>query len=155
MSMIGDFGVCPKSKYDEVRNLIQKGKFVEIENLIKEIYSEVESSVTKLENGKCSGEVFIALFHYLKTAYEVNVRCGLDCFEEKWTDLTGDFDIIVFYEKEQILSLEDTIDFNELAQFINDFYQIDYGNAGQIACSVLFNNLKGVGADNILIWHLF
>lgn len=155
MSMIGDFGVCPKSKYDELRNLIQKDNFEEIENQIKEMYSEVESSATKLENGKCSGEVFIALFHYLETAYEVNVRYDLDCFEEEWRRATGDFDIIVFNEKEHILSLEDVIDFNELAQFINDFYQIDYGNAGQIACSVLFNNLKNVGADNILIWHLF
>lgn len=155
MSMIGNFGVCPKNKYDELRNLLQEDNFTKIENLIQEIYSEVESSATKLENEKCSGEVFIALFHYLETTYEVNIRCDLDYLGEKWRDTTGDFDIIAFYEKEQILSLEDTIDFDGLAQFINDFYQIDYGNSGQIACSVLFNNLKNIGDDNILIWHLF
>lgn len=155
MSMIGDFGVCPKSKYDALKNLIQEGKFGETENLIKEIYSEVESSALKLENGKCSGEVFIALFHYLDTAYEVNVRCDLECLAEKWRDATGDYDIVVFYGKEQMLSLEDKIDLTALAQFINDFFEADYGNAGQIACNVLFNNLKSVGADNILIWRLF
>lgn len=155
MSMIGSFGVCPKGKYDELRNLMQEDKFMEIDHLIKEIYSEVEGSTTKLENGKCSGEVFIALFHYLETAYEVNVRCDSGCFEEKWRDATGDFDIIVFCGKEQILLLENTIDYNNLAQFINDFYQNDFGNAGQIACNVLFNNLKSVGKENVLIWRLF
>lgn len=155
MSMIGSFGICAKNKYDELRNLIQIGKCVEIENLIKEIYVEVESSAAKLENRKCSGEVFIALFCYLESVRKVNVRCDFGCLGEKWRDTTGDFDIIVFCEKEQILSLEGNIDFAELSQFINDFYQIDYGNTGQMACSVLFNNLKRVGKDKVLIWHLF
>ena len=155
MSMIGNFGVCPKSKYDELRNWIQKGKWEETESLIKEIDSEVESSATTLENGKCSGEVFIALFHYLKTAYEINVWKDLDSLGEKWRDTTGDFDVIVFCEKEEILSLEGQIDFNELSQFINDFYQMDYENTGQIACSVLFTNLKNTEEDTVLIWHLF
>lgn len=155
MSMIGDFGVCRKQKWDEVRDLIQKGNFAEAENGIKDIYSEVERSAEKLDNGKCSGEVFIALFDFFETVFEVNVRDDPDCFGEKWRDATGDLDIIVFCEKEQILSLEDTVDVNELTQFINDFYQMDYGNAGQIACNVLFNNLKSVGEDNVLIWHLF
>lgn len=155
MSMIGEFGVCPKDSYQELKNFIENGKCVKTETLIKKIYTEVENSAAKLENGKCSGEVFIALFHYLKTAYGVDVRRDLGCFGEKWRDATGDFDIIVFFEKDQILSLENAVDFNELAQFINDFYQMDYGDTGQIACSVLFNNLKYAGEDTVLIWHLF
>ena len=74
---------------------------------------------------------------------------------EKWRDVTGDFDIIVFQEKERILALEDTIDCDVLLQFINDFFQIDYGNAGQIAWNVLLNNLKSTEAEDILILHLF
>lgn len=155
MSMIGDFGVCSKSNYDELENLIKNGRFVEAEDLIKEIYNEVENSAADLENGKCSGEVFIALFHYLKTACGIDVRCNSEGFGEKWRDTTGDFDVIAFYEKEKVLLLEDKIDYGQLSQFINDFFQIDYGNAGQIACGVLFNNLKSMGTDNILIWHLY
>ena len=70
---------------------------------------------------------------------------------EKWCNITGDFDIIVFREKERILALEDTMDCAMFLQFINDFFQIDYGNAGQIAWNVLFNNLKSTGTENILI----
>ncbi len=123
--------------------------------MIKEIYSELENSAAKLENDKCSGEVYIALFHYLKTVCGVDVRCGMEGFGEEWRNVTGDFDIIVFHEKERVLALEDTIDYDGLLQFINDFFQIDYGNAGQIAWDTLLNNLKSTGAENILIWHLF
>ena len=123
--------------------------------MIKEIYSELENSAAKLENDKCSGEVYIALFHYLKTVCGVDIRCGMEGFGEEWRNVTGDFDIIVFHEKERVLALEDTIDYDGLLQFINDFFQIDYGNAGQIAWDTLLNNLKSTGAENILIWHLF
>lgn len=153
MSMTGNFGVSAKSSYDELENLIKNSKFAE--DLIKEIYNEVENSAAELENGKCSGEVFIALFHYLKTVCGIDVRCNSKVLGEKWRDTTGDFDIIAFCEKEKILSLEDTMDYGELSQFINDFFQINYGNAGQIAFGVLINNLKKTGTDHILIWHLF
>ncbi len=155
MSMIGVFGICSKSNYNERADLINNGKSVQTEDLIKEIYSELENSAAKLENDKCSGEVYIALFHYLKTVCGVDVRCGMEGFGEEWRNVTGDFDIIVFHEKERVLALEDTIDYDGLLQFINDFFQIDYGNAGQIAWDTLLNNLKSTGADNILIFHLF
>ncbi len=155
MSMIGVFGICSKSNYNERADLINNGKSVQTEDLIKEIYSELENSAAKLENDKCSGEVYIALFHYLKTVCGVDVRCGMEGFGEEWRNVTGDFDIIVFHEKERVLALEDTIDYDGLLQFINDFFQIDYGNAGQIAWDTLLNNLKSTGAENILIWHLF
>lgn len=74
MSMIGVFGICSKSNYSELADLINNRKSIQTEDLIKEIYSEVENSAAKLENDKCSGEVFIALFHYLKTACGVDVR---------------------------------------------------------------------------------
>ena len=154
MSIIGVFGICSQSNYNELTDLIKSGESTKTEELIKEIYNEVEDSAVKLENDKCSGEVFFALFHYLKTAYGVDVRCGMESIGEKWRNITGDFDIIVFQEKEQILALEDTIDCDVLLQFINDFFQIDYGNAGQIAWNVLLNNLKSTGTENILILHV-
>lgn len=155
MSIIGTFGICSKSNYNELTDLIKSGESTKTEKLIKEIYSEVKNSAVKLENDKCSGEVFSALFHYLKTAYGVDVRCDIEGIGEKWRDVTGDFDIIVFHEKERILALEDTIDYDGLFQFVNDFFQSDYGNAGQIAWNVLLNNLKSIEAENILILHFF
>ena len=56
MSMIGVFGICSKSNYNERADLINNGKSVQTEDLIKEIYSELENSAAKLENDKCSGE---------------------------------------------------------------------------------------------------
>ena len=155
MSIIGTFGICSKSNYNELTDLIKSGESAKTEELIKAIYSDVKNSAVKLENDKCSGEVFSALFYYLETAYGVDVRSGIEGIGEKWRDVTGDFDIIVFHEKERILALEDRIDYDGLFQFINDFFQIDYGNAGQIAWNVLLNNLKSTEAENILILHLF
>lgn len=155
MSMIGIFGLCSQSNYDRLETLIKNGEAAETEDLIKEIYREVENSAAKLENNKCSGEIYIALFHYLKTTYGVDVRCGIEGVGEKWRDTTGDFDIIMFRKKEQILALEDRIDHDGLLQFISDFFQIDCGNAGQIAWDVLLHNLKSTGSENVLVWHLF
>lgn len=155
MSMIGEFGICPKSNYEELESLIKNDKLTEADALIKEILSEIKISAAKLENDKCSGEMFIALFHYLETACGIDVRHNLESFGKEWRDITGDFDVIVFCEKERILSAEDRVDCDELSQFINDFFQIDYENAGQTACDVLFHNLKNMGTDNVLIWHLF
>lgn len=155
MSVIGIFGTCSQSNYNKMADLIKGGEFTKTEELVKEIYSEVETSAAKLENDRCSGEVFIALFHYLKTVYGVDVRCGIESVGQKWRDITGDFDIIAFCDKERILALEDSMDYDGLMQFINDLFQVDYGNAGQIAWNVLLDNLKSTGADNILIFHLF
>ena len=155
MSMIGIFGRCSKSNYDKLVDSRKNQKSAKTEDLIKDIYSKTENSAATLENNKCSGEVFIALFYYLETVCGVDVRCGTEEIGEKWRDTTGDFDVVFFHEKEQVLALEDTIDYDGLRQFINDFYQIDYGNAGQIAWDVLLNNLKRTGTENILIWHLF
>ena len=150
MSVLGIFGTCSQSNYNELVELIKSGESAKTEELIKKIYGAV-----KLENDKCSGEVFSALFYYLDTVYGVDVRCGMESVGEKWRDITGDFDVIVFREKERILALEDTIDYDMLLEFINDFFQIDYGNAGEIAWNVLLNNLKNTGTDNMLILHVF
>ena len=155
MSVLGIFGTCSQSNYNELVELIKSGESAKTEELIKKIYGEVEISAVKLENDKCSGEVFSALCYYLDTVYGVDVRCGMESVGEKWRDITGDFDVIVFREKERILALEDTIDYDMLLEFMNDFFQIDYGNAGQIAWNVLLNNLKNTGTDNMLILHVF
>ncbi len=155
MSMIGVFGTCSKHDHSELVDMIKNKNSSQIEGLIKEIYSGSEISAATLENGKCSGEVFIALFHYLKTVCGVDVRRGMEELGEKWRSTTGDLDVLVFLEKEQILALEDTIDYDGLLQFTNEFFQADYGDAGQIAWEVLLNNLKSTGAEDVLIWHLF
>ena len=155
MSVLGIFGTCSQSNYNELVELIKSGESAKTEELIKKIYGEVEISAVKLENDKCSGEVVSALCYYLDTVYGVDVLCGMESVVEKWRDITGDFYVIVFREKERILALEDTIDYDMLLEFMNDFFQIDYGNAGQIAWNVLLNNLKNTGTDNMLILHVF
>ena len=74
---------------------------------------------------------------------------------EKWREITDDFDIIVLCNKEQLLSLEDIIDYNKISQYINDFFQSDYGKIGQTAYTALLNNLRKIDDAHILIWHLY
>lgn len=155
MSMIGMFGVCSQSHYNKLANLLKSKDSGETEKLMQEIYSEVEASAEKLANDQCSGEVFTALFYYLKTAYGIDLRRGKEAFREKWTAVSGDWDAVVFHEKEQLLSQEDSMDFGGLQQFINDFYQTDYGDSGQTAWNVLLGNLKRTGPEQVLIWHMF
>lgn len=155
MSMIGMFGVCPQSHYHQLANLLKSEDSGETEKLMKEIYSEVEASAEKLANNQCSGEVFTALFCYLKTTYGIDFWRGREAFREKWTAVTGDWDAVVFHEKEQLSALENTMDFGELQQFINEFYQADYGDSGQTAWNVLLGNLKRTGPEQVLIWHMF
>ncbi len=158
MSIVGRFGVCQKSKYNQLDRLLKSNASnasAEAENLMKGIYSEIEASAESFENDKCSGEVFIAVYEYLKTSKRIDVRCNLEKFGQKWREVTGDFDVIVFDEKDRLISLGDSINDDEISQFLNSFFQMDFGNTGQIACETLFNNLKSVKEDEVLIWHLF
>ena len=154
MSMLGIFGICPKGRYNALADLVQNGDPGEAENLVREIYSELENSAEKLENGTCSGEIFLALFHYFETMLGMDVRSGTERLGELWRETTGDFDVVVFCEKDALLSVADAVDHDALSQFASDFFQIDCGNAPQAACDALLNNLKGLGTDEVLIWHL-
>ncbi len=155
MSIIGSFGICPKNNYRMLVELIKNNNLTEAEVLIKKIYHELKDSEEKLEN-PCSGEVFIALFDYFKTALGVDVRDNITTdMAEKWREITDDFDIIVLCNKEQLLSLEDIIDYNKISQYINDFFQSDYGKIGQTAYTALLNNLRKIDDAHILIWHLY
>lgn len=155
MSIIGSFGICPKNNYRMLVELIKNNNLTEAEVLIKKIYHELKDSEEKLEN-PCSGEVFIALFDYFKTALGVDVRDNITTdTAEKWREITDDFDIIVLCNKEQLLSLEDIIDYNKISQYINDFFQSDYGKIGQTAYTALLNNLRKIDDAHILIWHLY
>ena len=158
MSMIGEFGCCSKNTYDSLENAVKAGQFDKAEQLIKEMHAEFENSASKLENNKCSGEVFLALFQYFSTELGVDIRESMELEElgQSWRDTTGDFDMIVFSEKERqrLSAVANTIDYDAVADYINDFFQCDYGNFGETACKVLLENLKEIDADTVLVWHL-
>lgn len=157
MSMIGNFGVCPKSNFNRLVSLLENNQNEEFDAFIDEFYNKLQESEENLENNKCSGEVFLALFDYLKTAHGIDAHhyAGAEHFGEKWRAATEDYDVVIFNEIEPLLALESAIDYNKLAEYINDFYQADYDDAGQIACNVLFDNLKNIKEDELLIWHLY
>ena len=61
MSVLGIFGTCSQSNYNELVELIKSGESAKTEELIKKIYGEVENSAVKLENDKCSGEYVLCV----------------------------------------------------------------------------------------------
>lgn len=158
MSIIGSFGSCKKSSYDMLQTAITTDDFNTAKTAIEMICNEIEDSSPEMEPAACSGEVFIALFHYLEINHGVDVRKqeNLDKLGEVWRETTGDFDMIPFTEKErsQLLSLSGTINFDEAKQFIDDFFQADLGEAGKIACDDLFENLERLQPGHVLIWRL-
>lgn len=159
MSMIGCFGLCAKDAYDGLLNAVKNDRFDEASDWIMRICSELEGSAPEMEPDGCSGEVFIALFHYLKTEFGIDIRKNADLNKlgEDWREITGDYDMAVFseQEREQLLPIADQIDFDEVTRFINDFFQTDYGNAGETACQIFFGNLGKLEAGCVLIWHLY
>lgn len=154
MSMIGIFGTCARSSFEELAVLIQNGAPGEADSLISRMLDEMESPAGAMEAAGCSGEVFLALFRYLQTVCGVDVRSGMEAVGEAWRGATGDFDVVVFREGEQVLALEKAMDFQGLSRFICEFFQADYGTAGQTAWDALVRSLKGTGADRLLVWRL-
>ncbi|MDE7274548.1 MAG: hypothetical protein K2N95_16100 [Lachnospiraceae bacterium] len=159
MSMIGDFGICTKNSYNRLAEAIRNDQLDAVEELTGKLCSELENSMELMENHQCSGEVFLALFQYFKTEFGIDIYGDEERkkLNEEWREITGDYDMIVFTETEktQFLSLADRIDYDKLAQFMNDFFQDDYGNAGQAACSVFLENLRKMKPDDVLLWHLY
>ena len=156
MSMIGIFGLCQKSKYEALVKLVKNKQFKETESLVNEMNMELRESSEKMDNGKCSGEVFLALFEFFKEEYGIDVRGEAEFKEtaEQWRDITGDFDMIAFQEKETFLNMEDGISYDKISQFVSDFFEADYGNMGETACKMLFDNLRKLESGEVLIWQL-
>lgn len=148
MSMIGFFRTCARGSFEELADLIKSGATAEADNLISKMLDEMELSVGAPETAGCSGEVFTALFRYLQTVCGVDIRRGTEAVGDAWRSATGDFDVVVFHEKEQVLALEEAMDFEGLSRFLCEFFQADYGTAGQTAWDALVRGLKGTGADH-------
>lgn len=158
MSMIGNFGKCTENDYNRLVAAIRKNQSDAADDLIEKLYNELENAVEALESDQCSGEVFLAVFQYFQTEFDIELYGDEEqkALYERWREITEDCDVRIFTKKEkaQLLSLADRIDSNEITAYVNDFFQNDYGDAGQIACAVLLENLRKLEADNVLLWHL-
>ncbi len=149
MSMLGIFGLCSQESFNK---LAAAGGQAEA----AEICREMEVSGQELENSSCSGEVFVALFQYLKAAFDVDVRKNAAPLGAGWRSLTGDYDMAVFTEAEKalLLPLADKLDQKGLDQFVSEFFQLDYGDAGRMAWAALSANLARLTPDKVLVWRL-
>ena len=127
MSMLGIFGVCAKERYQKLKELISSDRQAEAEALIHEIQNELE---------------------------DTQERFGAEGFAETWRAVTGDFDVIALCCQDQLLALEDTLDYSEISQYVTDFFQCDYAEAGENACKGLFSSLRKADDKTILIWRL-
>ena len=61
----------------------------------------------------------MALFEFFKEEYGIDVWGEAEFKEiaERWRGITGDFDMIVFQEKETFLIIEDDIDYYKISQY--------------------------------------
>ncbi len=149
MSMIGTFGLCVKNNYDNLVSAIKDNQLDKMEDLVKKICDELESEIFTEQSNMCSGEVREFGIDFEKNEDFNRVR-------ESWREITGDYDIVVFseIEKDKFLSYEDRIDHTQIQQYINEFFEEDYGNAGEIACNNFFESLRKIEKNSVLIWHL-
>lgn len=155
MSMIGNFGLCSKGVYNQLAEQIQKGQLTEAGLLIQKMQEELMRTEQELNNNIRSGEVFLALYDYLQTAFGVDVRQAGGFLGEEWRSSTGDWDMVVFANPEEILLLESRMDYPAISRAVSAFFEADYGNAGELACAALLDNLKKTDNERLLIWRLF
>lgn len=159
MSMIGAFGLCAEEKYSALAAAAGKGETERAGELIQELCGEWQASAPQMKNDLCAGEAFIALFHYLKAAFGLDLRqeAGPQGAEALWRSQTGDLDIIAFSERNraQILSLAERTNQAELDRFVCDFFESDYGDAGWLAWDVLLSNLRRLKNGETLVWRLY
>lgn len=158
MSMIGTFGLCAQNNYDNLVSAIKDNQLDKVEDLVKKICDELENEIFTEQSNMCSGEVYIALFQYFEGEFGIDFEKNEDFnrVRESWREITGDYDIVVFseIEKNKFLSYEDRIDHTQIQQYINEFFEEDYGNAGEIACNNFFESLRKIEKNSVLIWHL-
>ena len=159
MSMIGAFGLCAEEKYLALTAAAKGGETERAEKLIQELCGEWQASAPQMKNDLCAGEAFIALFHYLKAAFGLDLRqeAGPQGAEALWRSQTGDFDIIAFSKRNraQILSLAERTNPAEIDRFVCDFFESDYGDAGRLASAVLLSNLRRLKNRETLVWRLY
>ena len=156
MSIIGNFGLCSQKDYHCLVDFIKNNQLEEAENLMQKIAEGFEESSELLNDSRCSGEVYIAVFDYLKEREGIDIRKNEDVkkVSELWRKVIGGYEMIAFAEeeKEQLLSRKNTINYPDVIQYVNDFFAYDYEDFGQAACEDLLGNLGKTEEGNILIW---
>ena len=120
MSIIGNFGLCSQKDYHCLVDFIKNNQLEEAENLMQKIAEGFEESSELLNDSRCSGEVYIAVFDYLKEREGIDVRKNEDVkkVSELWRKVIGGYEMIAFAEeeKEQLLSRENTINYPDVIQ---------------------------------------
>lgn len=159
MSMIGEFGLCPKSLYGNFVIAVEENLTAQIENSISEIAREIAKTAPVLRNGECSGDVFLALFAYFEKCLNVELEPAVKTSKvaKAWQEVDGGYYFTAFSKEVSaaVNAVADTIDGKEVNRFVCDFYQSDYGEMGQIACDIFLYNIKKMTKDVVLVFRLY
>ena len=112
MSIIGNFGLCSQKDYHCLVDFIKNNQLEEAENLMQKIAEGFEELSELLNDSRCSGEVYIAVFDYLKEREGIDVRKNEDVkkVSELWRKVIGGYEMISFVEEEKKRLLKELYD---------------------------------------------
>lgn len=153
MSMIGKFDLISRTLYEELLDAINKND--NYEKIIQKIIHQMQDSQNGLHQNNCSGEVYLAMFMYLK--YEMSVDFYLsEKFIEIWKKVTGDNDIlfITSEHKDKYKEVLNSLNHTKLNLYINDFYMQDFGDKGTVALNNFIENMSKTEEELVLIYQL-
>ena len=153
MSIIGDFGLIEKSSFDLLLNKIEIN-VDETVSCINAILKEAKESAGLMVDNECPGEVYSAMFEYFEQKKGISIR-GQNNYGEIWREVTEDFDVIIMTEelKKQLNIKQE--DYSSFGEFLNDFYQMDFGEMAEIALKSFESNLDKLSNENALVFRLY
>jgi len=95
-----------------------------------------------------------AIFEYFEQKKGIDIR-GQSNYGEIWREITEDFDVIIMTEelKKQLNIKQE--DYSSFGEFLNDFYQMDFGEMAEIALKSFESNLDKLSNENALVFRLY
>jgi len=153
MSFIGEFALIKKKSLHLFLNSIENNAD-ETADYINAIIEEVEASSDLLYNNECSGEVYMAIFEYFEQKKGIDIR-GQSNYGEIWREITEDFDVIIMTAELAKQMVIEPTDYSSFCDFLNDLYQMNFGEMAEIALRAFESILEKLSNENAVLFRLY
>lgn len=157
MSLIAEFGLCSIDTYLQLSYSIKQKAVNNISLAIQQIQEELE--MYKLPPSDCSAEVFMGIFLYLEQKLGIELHSyGGETFGESWREVTEDLDVLIWdgnLKAKCLFALNsDNLNYEELCEYVNSLYGIDFREKIKNAIRYLEENLKKIINGTVMVYRL-
>ena len=95
-----------------------------------------------------------AIFEYFEQKKGIDIR-GQSNYGEIWREITEDFDVIIMTAELAKQMVIEPTDYSSFGDFLNDLYQMNFGEMAEIALRAFESILEKLSNENAVLFRLY